>query len=113
MKEGNIVLAELPQVTGTPKGRPVVVLRQMPGYGDFLVCGLSSQIRQYLPGFDEVLFPDSTNGLRVTSVVRLGFIDVLPAAQFFGQLGIIPDSLLGTLRTRLVDCIVGPRSETV
>ncbi len=71
MNEGQIILAELPQVFGTAKRRPVLVLRQMPGYGDYLVCGLSSQTHHYLPSFDELLTPDSTNNLRVVSVVRL------------------------------------------
>jgi mRNA interferase MazF len=103
MNEGQIILAELPQILGTPKRRPVLVLRQMPGYGDYLVCGLSSQTHQYLPGFDELLTPDSTNNLRVVSVVRLSFLDVVPATQLFGQLGSISASMLASLKQRLAD----------
>lgn len=108
MNEGNIILAELPQVVGPPKRRPILVLRQMPGYGDYLVCGLSSQVRQYLPGFDELLYPDSVNLLRVPSVMRLSFLDVIPAAQFLGHIGRVPDSVLDALRHRLADHLTKP-----
>ncbi len=103
MREGYIILAELPQASGPAKRRPVLVLRQMPGYGDYLVCGLSSQLHQYIQGFDELLTPDNANKLRVQSVIRLGFLDVLPDAQILGSVGRVPDSLLQTLKQRLAD----------
>lgn len=103
MREGQIVLAELPQATGTPKRRPALVLRELPGYGDYLVCGLSSQLRQYIEGFDELLTPDSVNRLRVTSVIRLGFLDVVPDAQIFGQIGRVSAMLHRDLLQRLAD----------
>jgi mRNA interferase MazF len=108
MNEGQIALADLPQATGPAKRRPVLLLRQMPGYGDYLVCGLSTQTRQYLPGFDELLTPDSTNKLRLASVVRLGFLDIVPAAQLSGIIGQIPNTLLTDLRQRLADYLTKP-----
>jgi len=42
MKEGAIVLTPLPQSDGKIKNRPAVVLREMPLFGDFLVCGVST-----------------------------------------------------------------------
>ena len=44
--EGKIVLADLPQADGQVKARPAVVLRLMPPFNDFLLCGVSSQVRQ-------------------------------------------------------------------
>jgi mRNA interferase MazF len=55
MKEGDIVLALLPQTDGQSKYRPAVVLRRMPGFGDLLVCGISTQLRQQVADFDENL----------------------------------------------------------
>lgn len=43
MKEGQIVLASLPQSNGNYKLRPVLLLKRLPGYGDFLVCGVFTQ----------------------------------------------------------------------
>jgi len=37
MKECDIALTPIPQADGVIKNRPVVMLRQMPGFGDFLV----------------------------------------------------------------------------
>ena len=55
MKEGNIVLVDLPQSGGGSKLRPALILRQLPKYNDFLVCGISTQINQYIKELDEIL----------------------------------------------------------
>jgi hypothetical protein len=47
MKEGDIVIVPLPQANGMVKNRPAVILREMPPFRDPLVCGLSTQLRQY------------------------------------------------------------------
>jgi mRNA interferase MazF len=57
MKEGDIVLALLPQEDGQGKHRPAVVLRRMLGFGDLLVCGISTQLRQQVADFDEIIDP--------------------------------------------------------
>ena len=46
MNEADLVFTPLPQANGLVKLRPAVLLRQMPGYGDWLVCGVSSQLHQ-------------------------------------------------------------------
>ncbi len=42
MKEGDVILTPIPQADGVVKNRPAVVLREMPPYKDFLVCGVST-----------------------------------------------------------------------
>ena len=46
MKEGDVILASVPQADGQIKNRAAVLLREMPGYGDLLVCGISRQVHQ-------------------------------------------------------------------
>jgi mRNA interferase MazF len=103
MKEGQILIGDLPQSDGTIKRRPVLVLRQLLGYGDYLVCGISSQLWQEIKGFDEVLPADPQNGLRVTSVIRLGFLDTMPERAMAGNIGRVPDALHRALLQRLAD----------
>ncbi len=56
MKEGDVVIAALPQADGKTKLRPVLLLRQLPSpYNDYLVCGISSQIKQMISDFDELI----------------------------------------------------------
>ena len=55
MKAGNIVLVDFPQSDGRSKLRPVLILKLLPKYNDFLVCGISTQLNQYLKDFDEIL----------------------------------------------------------
>ncbi|HYG50841.1 MAG TPA: hypothetical protein VD905_08050 [Flavobacteriales bacterium] len=55
MKSGDIVLIPIPQANSQIKKRPVLLLKQLPGYGDWLVCGISTQMQQYIAGFDRNL----------------------------------------------------------
>ena len=93
MNEGDIVLAPVPQSDGRIKNRPAVLLRRLPPFGDWLVCGVSTQIHQRVADFDELIVPgdpDFVNtGLKATSVVRLGFLGVLPQTAFPGIIGSI------------------------
>ena len=53
MKEGDVILTPVPQADGTIKTRPAIILREMPPYKDFLVCGVSTQLHQQVKDFDE------------------------------------------------------------
>jgi mRNA interferase MazF len=109
MKERDVVLAALPQADGQTKPRPVLLLRQMPKYGDFLVCGISTQLRQYVPDFDELIQandPDfSETGLVKPSLVRLNFLAIVRPAEILGQMGCLSvdrhQRLLSNLATYL------------
>ncbi|WP_144053829.1 hypothetical protein [Baaleninema simplex] len=54
MKEAYIVLTPIPQAALTLKNRPVILLREFPPYGDFWVCGVSTQLHQQVSGFEDV-----------------------------------------------------------
>lgn len=93
MTEADIALARLPQADGLVKLRPVVLLRPMPPFGDWLVCGVSSQLRQRVANFDEMIEPGDSDcpdsGLKATSLIRLGFVTVLSAPHLAGIIGAI------------------------
>ena len=105
MKEGAVALARIQQADGQHKLRPVLVLRLLPPHGDWLVCGISSQLQQEVVGFDHVLAigdPDfASTGLKASSVIRLGFLATLPGSAFAGRLGAVDSPLLSLLRHRL------------
>lgn len=52
-----MVLVALPQADGRLKNRPAVALRRLPGFGDWLLCGVSTQLRQEIAGFDDPIRP--------------------------------------------------------
>ncbi len=93
MQEGDVIVASISQADGTVKKRPLIVLRKMPPYNDLLVCGVSKQLHQEAVGFDEIIaatdadFADS--GLKSVSLIRLGFLAVLPAREALGAIGFI------------------------
>ena len=105
MREGTVALTPLPQADGQTKARPVVLLRQMPGFGDWLVCGVSTQLQQEVSGFDEIITAQDLDfrqsGLKAASLVRLGFLAVLPANRLLGVLGTISVERHSKLLTKL------------
>mgnify|MGYP002641660280 CR=1 FL=1 len=113
--EGDIILAALPHADGTTKLRPVLLLRKLPGFGDFLVCGVSSQLRHAIEDFDLVLMPSSSNfqvtGLKVASVFRLTHLAVLPSDRMKRRLGVLSSNYLKMLQTRLSSYLIQKDSD--
>jgi len=93
MNQGDVLLTPVPQADGIVKNRPAIFLREMPPYQDVLVCGVSTQLHQEVKGFDEVVgLTDSdfkSTGLRTVSLIRLGFLAVLPRNAVVGSIGSI------------------------
>ena len=93
MKQGDIILTPVPQADGRLKNRPAIVLREMPPYGDFLICGVSSQLHHYVSGFDEIIGPEhedfESSGLVTRSLIRLGFLTLIPSFRIMGSIGSI------------------------
>jgi len=48
-------------------------------------------------------------GLKVTSVIRLNFLATVPIDRMERRLGSLPDDMLGLLRTKLAEHIVGSK----
>lgn len=110
MKEGDVVLTPVPQADGAVKNRPAIVLRELPPYRDFLVCGASTQLHRQVEGFDDTISAaDSdftTSGLKAASVIRLGFLAVLPQSSIIGSIGSISPERHKRLLTTLSDYLV-------
>jgi mRNA interferase MazF len=105
MQEGDICLAAISQADGQRKVRPVLLIKRLPRYSDFLVCGISNQLRQEVPGLDEIIAtgdPDfEQSGLKCSSLIRLGFVATLETRRIAGVIGNIAalrqQRLLGVL----------------
>ena len=102
MNEGDVVIVALPQADGAAKNRPAVVLREMPPFRDMLVCGISTQWKQAVMGFDEITSVRdadfSSAGLKAESVIRLGFLIAVPRTKILGSIG----SIAASRHTRLL-----------
>ena len=105
MKEGDIVLTPVPQANGQIKNRPAVFLREMPPFNDALVCGISTQLHQQVAGFDEVISQQdvdfANSGLVSASLLRLGFLALIPRNQIIGSIGSIGGARHKRLLTNL------------
>jgi mRNA interferase MazF len=105
MNEGDLALAPLRQADGQIKNRPVVLLRRLPPFGAFHVCGISTQLHQRVACFDEEITADdpefAASGLKAASLIRLGFLAVLPDPALLGRIGTLSPArrlrLLGNL----------------
>ena len=106
---GDVVVAPLAQADGGAKLRPVLLLRELPGFGDYLACGISTQTHQAIRGFDLILSPGSPEfvsaGLYAESVVRLGFVGVVPVRSMTRRLGRLSPNTLAGLQKRLANHI--------
>jgi mRNA interferase MazF len=106
VKEGDITLAHIPQ-DSSGKKRPVLILKQLPKYNDFLICAISTQVHQYIIGFDLKIdsgdedFPDT--GLSSTSVIRLSSLAVVALENLPGKIGHINSIKLRQLLKNLAE----------
>lgn len=93
MKGGDIVKAVLNQTDGKIKYRPVLLLKKMPPFDDWLVCGITSKLQNKVDQFDILLNEDDKDfketGLIMTSLIRLGFLAVIPEKVIEGTIGSI------------------------
>ncbi len=107
MKEGDVVLTPLLQADGQVKNRPAIILRAMPPYGDLLVCGVSAQLHHEVAGFDDPIRPTdadfAASGLKAASLIRLGFLAVLPESSLLGAIGSIDQARHLRLLDRLAN----------
>lgn len=110
MQEGDVVIVAMPQANGVIKDRPAVILREMPPFRDMLVCGVSTQLRHALKDFDEVISPADSDfvgsGLRAESLIRLGFLIVIPRREIVGSIGSISSERHNRLLQRLSDYLI-------
>jgi mRNA interferase MazF len=110
MNEGDVALTPLAQADGRVKNRPTIVLRRMPGFGDWLLCGVSTQMHQEIAGFDDPILADhadySASGLKSPSLIRLGFLAVLPDNRLLGIIGTLAPDRHRRLLERLSSYLV-------
>jgi mRNA interferase MazF len=116
MKEGNVILTPVPQADGKLKERPTIFLREMPPYRDLLVCGVSTQLHQYVKDFDELISPADTDfkssGIQTKSLIRLGFLAVLPRHRVLGSIGFISAERHKRLLRKLSDFLTNSTQAT-
>jgi mRNA interferase MazF len=104
---GQIVLFRFPRTDlQSGKLRPALLLGRLPGnYDDWLICMISSQIRHYVPGFDEMLQVDDpdyvASGLKLPSLIRVGRLAVVEEAILLGSVGQIGSQRLEHIKSRL------------
>jgi mRNA interferase MazF len=104
---GQIVLFHFPQTDlAQSKSRPALLLGRLPGKHDnWLICMISTQSRQAVPHFDEMIqvgdedFPSS--GLKSASVIRLGRLAVVEGGILMGAIGQVSVARLRRLKGSL------------
>jgi mRNA interferase MazF len=107
MRPGDVVLIQLPQVAGGPsKSRPALVLAFLPGaYQNVLICGISTQVRDLQPDWDDRIEPGdadfSQSGLHRSSAIRLSYLYGADVRELLGTIGRIDAERLNRVRRRL------------
>ena len=113
MKEGKIILTPIPQSDGKTKLRPVLILKVLPGYNDYYVCGISSNLNHEIAGFDEKIISSDNDykqsGLLKDSLIRLAFLATLPSHLIAGAIGNISDERHHKLLQNLADYLLSKK----
>ena len=114
MKEGDVILVPLPQANGQRKPRPAIILRILPPFGDFLVCGVSSQLRQQVRGLDELILRSDNDfaksGLQTDSLIRVGFLAIYTSQQAIGDIGEISTERHRRLLKQLAEFLISTKT---
>ena len=105
-----MILTAIPQANGQLKDRPAIFLREMPPFNDVLICGISSQLQQEVKGFDEIIGQQDSDfalsGLVQDSLIRLGFLAVIPRKKILGIIGSVSKSRQIRLLQKLSDYLI-------
>ena len=101
MKKGDIVLIPFPftDLTGS-KLRPAVVLAATDM--DVTLVFITTQ-QKWKEQFDVVLTPNSSNGLKLISIIRLSKIPTLDKELIQGKLGSLTESQVLELNSKLIE----------
>lgn len=111
MTPGDIVLVAMPTRNGKAKKRPALVLQKILPFGDFLVCGISTQLHLEVKHFDLILREDDqefeSTGLKTDSLIRLGYITTVAKNLIPGKIGQITEDQFEVLIERLTEFLRG------
>ncbi|MGQ9684618.1 MAG: type II toxin-antitoxin system PemK/MazF family toxin [Anaerolineae bacterium] len=111
-RTGQVVLYHFPQADlAQGKLRPALLLGRLPGqFDDWLICMISSQTRNWVEGFDEIVRPDdpdfTASGLKVTSVIRVGRLAVVDGGMLLGAVGEINRQRLRRVTQHLAEWLM-------
>ncbi len=110
-KSGQIVLFNFPRADlKEGKPRPALLLAKLPGqYDDWLLCMISTQLRHYVPQFDEIIqendidFP--ATGLKEPSIIRVGRLAIVEGETLLGAIGEIDTIRLQRVKRNIANWI--------
>jgi mRNA interferase MazF len=117
MKPGDVVLIPLPQLAGgPPKFRPALVLALLPGaYQNVLICGISTQLQDLQPDWDDKIQPGDTDfsqsGLHRTSAIRLSYLYGADVREISGIIGRVDAARLSRAQRRLAGLLAGEQGD--
>lgn len=105
VEEGDIVLVAIPQAGGELKNRPVLLHREVLPFNDFLACGIRTQLRQEVKGFDHPINIHDPKfaqaGLVQDSLIRSGFLAIIQSNKILGSIGKLDERIRKELLQRV------------
>ena len=113
MKEGNIIISYMRHSDGSFKKRPALILKQMPKYEDYLICGISTNLSQEIKDFDALLLKNSelfkNTGLYEDSLIRLSHLLVIPIKDIYGTIGFVLVEIHSKMLQRLSNYLIAKK----
>jgi len=112
MKPGQIVLFSFPKIQQKQiKLRPALMIAKFPTiYEDWLICMISSNLKQYTANFDEIIEKSSKDfvqsGLKTDSVIRVSRLAVVEGNKLKGAIGYISQQRLITIKHNITSWLI-------
>ncbi len=110
MKEGDVIIVPMPQADGMVKNRPAIILPRDAAVSRCACVWREHATAQAARDFDEVISPSDADfdasGLQAESLIRLGFLVVLPPARIAGSIGSISSERRKRLLQRLSEYLI-------
>ena len=107
-QEAQIVLVAFPNTDySSPKLRPALLLKQLPGsHEDWLLCLISTKLHQEIKDFDEIIsesdFEFKDSGLKEKSLIRISRLAIVNSNLLLGAIGKVSNSRLKRILNKIV-----------
>jgi hypothetical protein len=105
MKAGDICKVAFKQPEGSVKDRPVLLVKEVGSFGDWIVVPITSKLRNQDKELD-ILMDDThsgfkATGLRTTSLIKLSILNTFNRTMIKGKIGELPFGILDEVYARL------------
>src|SRR5271163_3899018 len=105
MNEGSVIRFALQQNDGKLVQRPALIVKKIPPYNDYLICGISKSTGLAVKGLDLIITENDSDfntwGLNYPGLIRCGWLYTVSSKYIEGTLGNVSHESYKTILSNL------------